>query len=267
MMDHMLSIMRTAQGRQLHMLVDAEQTYLQPAVDACAFGLARAVNRRDACRTPAAVTVFNTYQCYLKGAVQRLSEDLEVARQHDFLLGVKVRTSARRCRRMRSPLPPHALTALPPQCVRGAYMVEERAVAAAAGKPSPIHDSKAETDSAYDNALRITLDGVASGYAGLLVASHNQASMEAAMAGMRARGVARSGGGVWFGQLQGMCDHLTAALATEGYDALKCLPYGPVASVVPYLVRRAQENSSALHVLRAQRQLLGRELRKRLLRV
>lgn len=123
--------------------------------------------------------------------------------------------------------------------VRGAYMILERRRAAAAGLPSPIWDTVEQTHAAYDAAVQALLPLVRDRGAEFMVASHNQASVEKAVAGMAALGLPPSAG-VYFGQLLGMADHLTYTLGANGYGAYKYVPFGGVGEVLPYLVRRAQ---------------------------
>ncbi len=123
--------------------------------------------------------------------------------------------------------------------VRGAYMVQERERAASMGYPSPIHDTLADTHTCYNTAVSLIL---AHPRRNLLVASHNQGSVEHTVRVMAERGIDRESGGVYFGQLLGMADRLTYPLAAHGYKAYKYVPYGPIKEVIPYLLRRAQEN-------------------------
>ena len=143
-------------------------------------------------------------------------------------------------------------------------MVLERQRALDLGLPSPIWDTKAETDAAYDAAVASLLPLVGERRAEFMVASHNQVSLEAAVAGMAAAGLPPSAP-VYFGQLLGMADHLTFTLGGHGYGAYKYVPFGSVGEVMPYLIRRAQENSDVLGGVAAETGMLRAELRRRLL--
>jgi proline dehydrogenase len=139
--------------------------------------------------------------------------------------------------------------------VRGAYLVSERERAARYGYPDPTHPNIDATHACYQRCSDLVLGRMKkhepeAGTKGceFMVASHNQASVEYVLERMEALGIAPSGpnSGVYFGQLLGMSDHLTFLLGAKGYRAYKYVPYGPVEEVVPYLLRRAQENAAML---------------------
>eukprot|EP00611_Tribonema_gayanum_P011496 TRINITY_DN2173_c0_g1_i3.p1 TRINITY_DN2173_c0_g1~~TRINITY_DN2173_c0_g1_i3.p1 ORF type:complete len:358 (-),score=169.07 TRINITY_DN2173_c0_g1_i3:415-1488(-) len=218
----------------VRLMIDAEQTVTQPIIDNLVCSLQREYNVVDDARAP---TIYGTYQCYLKDTPQRLADDLERARRGGYAFACKL--------------------------VRGAYMEAERARAAAAHAPSPVCDTLDVTHANYARATDLVLAHMGAGHrAEVMFATHNQASVERALAAMAARGVSR---GVAFGQLLGMSDHLTFALGARGYAAFKYLPYGRVAEVVPYLLRRARENSTLLGGAAHERALLLREVRRRVL--
>ena len=153
--------------------------------------------------------------------------------------------------------------------VRGAYMAQERARAAALGYADPIHATLADTHACYHGLAERVLDAVVAPRGGeVMVASHNEGTVTRVAAGMAARGLAPATCGVSFGQLLGMCDATTLSLGRAGYAAFKYVPYGPVLAVMPYLIRRAQENSDVVAggVGKELAQLRG-ELRKRLVGV
>ena len=166
--------------------------------------------------------------------------------------------------------------------VRGAYLVSERERAKEMGYPDPTWPNIEATHAAYDRCTSLLLDRIAAGPGGgaaggpcgrrrpteFMCASHNQASVEHVVRRMGELGVApggSEGGAVYFGQLLGMSDNLTFLLGGEGYLAYKYVPYGPVEEVVPYLLRRAQENSQALAMANAEVTMLGSELRRRII--
>ncbi|KAL6772171.1 PDY2 [Auxenochlorella protothecoides x Auxenochlorella symbiontica] len=215
----------------VRLMVDAEHSWFQPAVDHATAQLQAEHNRERP-------IVFGTYQCYLKDALPRLAFDLERARRGGYRFGAKL--------------------------VRGAYMVVERRRAAELGVPSPIHDSLAATHESYDACVAEVMAHVADEGAGMMVATHNQASIEAAVAAMEERGLGPQAG-VYFGQLLGMADNLTFVLGQHGYGAYKYVPFGSVDEAMPYLIRRAQENSDMLGGVGKEMAMMRRELRRRLL--
>jgi proline dehydrogenase len=148
--------------------------------------------------------------------------------------------------------------------VRGAYMELERQRAHALDMPSPIWDTIEQTHTAYDQAVAAMLPLVRDEGAEMMVASHNQRSIEAAVAGMEKEGLPPSSP-VSFGQLLGMADHLTFLLGRNGFRAYKYVTYGEVELVMPYLIRRAQENSSVLGGTAVEEKLMRKELRRRIL--
>ena len=221
-----------AQEKGVRLMVDAEQTYFQPAIDNCVVDLQRRFNREEP-------VVFNTYQCYLRDAERRLADDLRGADVEGYKFAAKL--------------------------VRGAYMVTERRRASDLGLPDPVHATIEDTHRCYDASVARVLDAIAGGRgAEVMVATHNQVSVEAAVRGMRDRGLpAGADSGVYFGQLLGMADHLSYGLGGAGHAVLKYLPFGPVGEVMPYLIRRAQENSGLLGGVGKEAELIRRELLRR----
>ncbi|KAM9250229.1 hydroxyproline dehydrogenase [Cariama cristata] len=222
-----------AQG--VRVLVDAEQSYVNPALSLATLALMARHNR-------AAPWVWNTYQAYLQDGKRRLAGDAAAARQRGVRFGVKL--------------------------VRGAYLELERRRAREGGYPDPLHPTLDATHRSYGECLELALalaarDGEE---VGVMVATHNEASVLHATQRMDELGIPRQGGGVCFGQLLGMCDHVSLALGEAGYAVYKSVPYGTAEATLPYLARRAQENQGVLQAARRERRLLARELRRRLLR-
>lgn len=187
------------------LLIDAEHRKYQPAIDGLVLELQRRYNAKDRTGRP---VVFNTYQCYLKDAAERIAADLERADRFSFHFAAKL--------------------------VRGAYMVHERERARSMGVPSPVHDNAEDTHRCYDEAVGLLLRRRE-----VVIATHNGGSVGRAVGLMDELGLRPGDGGVHFAQLYGMSDNLTFALGGRGYNAFKYLPYGKVREVVPYLVRRA----------------------------
>lgn len=214
--------------------IDAEQSYFQPAIDHLALEMMR---RHNAGGVPVCAT---TYQCYRRDALPRMLADMDTARREGFAFAAKT--------------------------VRGAYMHLERSLAAQTGREDPIHATIEATHECYNLAVATGMNEMAAGNnVHVMVATHNRDSVAHATAMMDALRLPPSGGPVHFAQLLGMADYLTYPLARSGYQARKFTPYGPVKQVIPYLIRRAQENSDALGAVRHDLAALRRELSRRAL--
>ncbi|KAJ9461372.1 Proline dehydrogenase 1 [Diplonema papillatum] len=214
----------------VNVMVDAEQTYLQVAIDHFTLLLQRKFNLEEP-------RIYNTYQCYLKYSKMRILNDLERSRREGWKFAGKI--------------------------VRGAYMLQEREIARKKGYASPILTTIDETHRNFDECLQVLLHQMQRRHMGILVGSHNQGSIERILETMRSLGIDKKTGGVYFGQLLGMADHLTFPLGQNGYNVYKYVPYGPVHEVMPYLIRRAQENSSMSALSEQERAMLKAELRRR----
>jgi proline dehydrogenase len=205
-----LRICQAAHDANVPVLVDAEESWLQAAIDAVVADMMRRFNTRTA-------IVFNTVQLYRHDRLAFLKDSLSAARRDGYHLGVKL--------------------------VRGAYMEKERARAEAQGYPDPIQLDKASSDRDYDAALRFTMDHIDA--MAMVAGTHNERST-LLLAGLLAeRGLPRDDRRVWFAQLLGMSDNISFNMAAAGYNVAKYVPYGPVRDVLPYLIRRANENTSA----------------------
>ncbi|XP_064331542.1 LOW QUALITY PROTEIN: hydroxyproline dehydrogenase [Phalacrocorax carbo] len=224
-----------AAGRGVRVLVDAEQSYVNPALSLATLALMTRHNRGSP-------WVWNTYQAYLRDGRRRLAADAAAARGRGACFGAKL--------------------------VRGAYLELERRRAARTGGADPVHSTLDDTHRSYGECLEVALALAArEGEAvGVMVATHNEASVLRAARRMEELGIPRQGGGVCFGQLLGMCDHVSLALGEGGYAVYKSVPYGAAEATLPYLARRAQENRGVLGGARRERGLLAQELRRRLLR-
>lgn len=221
-----------ASVNKVRVLVDAEYTYMNPALSLVTMAMMKKFNKDG-------VWIWNTYQCYLKESRSLLLEALRQAKSEGFCLGVKL--------------------------VRGAYMDKERKLAEKEGRQDPIHKSWQDTNDSYNGSLDLMLDMISQNpdrYR-IIVASHNEESVRRAAKRMEELGIDKDGS-VCFGQLLGMCDHVSLTLAKEGYSVYKSVPYGSVDDTLPYLVRRAQENRTVLQGIRKERDLLRRELYRRL---
>ncbi len=222
-------ICQLASERKVRVFIDAEETWIQGAIDCMAEEMMAKFNREGK------TIVYNTVQLYRTGRIQVMDEQLKRARDGGFNIGFKL--------------------------VRGAYMEKERARAIKAGLPSPIQPEKSATDAQFDRAAAWCLDhlDVVSFCAG----THNEASCLAIADGMARRGLARNDLRIWFSQLLGMSDHLSFNLAAAGFNVAKYVPYGPVRATLPYLFRRAEENTSVSGQAGRELLLLTKEIRRR----
>ena len=189
--------------------IDAEESWIQDAIDRIVEDLMARFNREK----PA---VFNTIQLYRHDRLSYLEKAHKTAAAGGHLLGVKL--------------------------VRGAYMEKERARAESHGYESPIHATKAEVDVDFDAALVYCLTNISE--IAFCAATHNEASCQLVASSARAERLSLDHPHIHFAQLYGMSDHISFNLARAGFNASKYVPYGPVRDVVPYLIRRAQENRS-----------------------
>jgi proline dehydrogenase len=205
----MASICEAAARLDVCLYVDAEESWIQNAIDDIVDGLMARYNRDKP-------TVFTTVQLYRTDRLAFLKAAHRKAQAAGHILGVKL--------------------------VRGAYMEKERARAEADGYPSPIHGDKEAVDQDYDAALVYCLDHFEQ--IAFCAATHNEKSCRLLVDTAHARGVDLQHPHIHFAQLYGMSDHISFNLARAGFNASKYVPYGPVRDVVPYLIRRAQENRS-----------------------
>ncbi|XP_068017992.1 proline dehydrogenase 1, mitochondrial [Melanerpes formicivorus] len=224
---------KRATEKGVRLMVDAEQSYFQPAISRLTLEMQRRFNGDQA-------TVFNTYQCYLKEAYDNVTVDLELSRREGWHFGTKL--------------------------VRGAYMEQERERAARVGYEDPINATYEKTNEMYHRCLDYILEEIKrSGRANVMVASHNEDTVRATLRRMKELGIHPLEKKVCFGQLLGMCDQITFPLGQAGFPVYKYVPYGPLQEVLPYLSRRAQENRSFMQRATRERDLLWREVKRRLL--
>lgn len=191
------------------LFIDAEESWIQQAIDNLANQMMVLYNKEKP-------IVYNTYQLYRKDRLAYLKHSYQLAVDNNYFLGAKL--------------------------VRGAYMEKERARAAEKGYPSPIHDTKQHSDTDYDAGIVFCiehLDRIA-----LCAGTHNEASSMKLAELMQKKNISPTNKHVYFSQLLGMSDHISYNLANAGYNVAKYVPYGPVREVLPYLIRRAQENTS-----------------------
>ncbi|XP_054155050.1 proline dehydrogenase 1, mitochondrial-like [Oppia nitens] len=236
MMRRIHTIASTARDRDVRVLIDAEQTYFQPAINRITMELMRKYNKQKA-------IIFNTYQCYLKSAHECCVVDLELAQRQNFYFGAKL--------------------------VRGAYLEQERHRAQVIGYDDPINDTYQLTTDMYHKNLEFFMNkiietGIDNKKIAIMVATHNEDTVRYTLKKMKELEIEPNHRVICFGQLYGMCDQISFSLGQSGYSVYKYVPYGPVDEVIPYLSRRAIENHGIIKNAKKERQLLARELVRRL---
>lgn len=189
--------------------IDAEESWIQQAVDDLATDMMRKINVGK-------VIVYNTYQMYRHDRLAFLQKEVEQARAGGYKVGAKL--------------------------VRGAYMEKERKYASEKKQPSPIQPDKAASDHDYNEALKYCVSNVE--HISICAGTHNEQSSLLLTELMRTHQLVPGDERIYFAQLLGMSDHISFNLANAGYNVAKYVPYGPVKDVLPYLIRRAQENTS-----------------------
>ncbi|XP_040206568.1 proline dehydrogenase 1, mitochondrial-like isoform X1 [Rana temporaria] len=233
MLQRMDVLAKKALETGVRLMVDAEQTYFQPAISRLTLEMQRKFNKDNP-------IIFNTYQCYLKEAYDNVTADVELSRREGWHFGAKL--------------------------VRGAYMQQERSRAAEVGYEDPIHPTYEKTNEMYHRCLDYVLEEIRHNRkANVMVASHNEDTVKFTLKRMNELGIYPEDKKVYFGQLLGMCDQISFPLGQAGYPVYKYVPYGPVNEVLPYLSRRAQENRGFMKGAVRERELLWTEFKRRLL--
>ena len=216
------------------LMIDAEETWIQPAIDQAVNQLMREFNT-ESC------VIFTTVQLYRTGRIEVLQKELDDAKAGGYLLGVKI--------------------------VRGAYMEKERERALKEGYPSPIQPDKQATDRDFDRAIHLLTEGLGTPQTptgnALVIGTHNELSTQAGVDALEAHGWTPGHAPVWFSQLYGMSDHISYIVASHGHRVAKYLPFGPVQEVMPYLFRRAEENTSVAGQTGRELRLIQQERQRR----
>lgn len=222
------AICNIAAQRGVSIYFDAEETWIQTSISRLVRQMMKRYNQEKA-------VVYDTFQLYRTDHLDYLRESYETARREGYILGAKL--------------------------VRGAYMDKERERAREMGYPSPIHPDKNATDQAYNDAVRFCVDHYET--MGSSNATHNAQSNRLQAELIVERGIPRNHPNLNFCQLYGMSDNLSFNLAEAGFNVAKYVPYGPVKEVVPYLIRRAQENSSVTGDMSREHRLVVEEMKRR----
>ncbi len=224
----MTEIAQAAADAHIGLFIDAEESWIQDAIDELTFVLMRKFNQSKA-------VVYSTPQMYRHDRLAFCKISLEDAIDHQYVLGLKP--------------------------VRGAYMDKERKRAEEKGYPNPIQPDKDATDKDYDAVIDFSLDHIDK--IALCAATHNEKSSKYLADEMHRRNIPHNHPHICFSQLFGMSDQITYNLAKAGYNATKYLPYGPVKDVIPYLIRRAQENKSVEGQMSRELNLISKEIKRR----
>ncbi|XP_066513588.1 proline dehydrogenase 1, mitochondrial-like [Hoplias malabaricus] len=223
---------KCAEENRVRLMVDAEQTYFQPAISRLTLETQRIFNTQKP-------VIFNTYQCYLKEAYENVCMDVELSKREGWCFGAKL--------------------------VRGAYLNQERSRAEDLSYEDPINPDYESTNHMYHRCLDHVLEEIERNRkANVMVASHNMDTIKHTLRRMNEMGLSPSDKNIYFGQLLGMCDQISFPLGQAGFPVYKYVPYGPVNEVIPYLSRRAQENRGVMKGAQAERELLWKELIRRL---
>ncbi len=217
-----------AYQNNVKLLIDAEETWIQDAVDEIVYENAKEFNRDD-------IIVYNTIQLYRKSRIEEINKQIDLARKFGYKIGFKL--------------------------VRGAYMEKEAKRAQQMNYPNPIQDTKADTDHDYNSALKICFEN--RDVVAVIAGTHNEESSILLAQLIENNNISKTDNRFWFAQLYGMSDHISFNLAHEGFNVAKYLPYGPVKEVLPYLSRRAQENSSVKGQSSRELSLIKQEINRR----
>ena len=219
---------KTAHEKDVLLLIDAEESWMQDAADAIVADMMRKYNKEKA-------IVFNTLQMYRWDRLDYLKSLHEQAKSEGFYIGMKL--------------------------VRGAYMEKENDRATERGLKSPICVSKEATDINYDAAVLYMIENIDK--MAIFAGTHNEESSYKLMQLMAEKGIAKNDKRIFFGQLLGMSDNISFNLAENGYNVAKYLPFGPVRDVMPYLIRRAEENTSVAGQTSRELTLIKKEKERR----
>ena len=222
------NVCKAANDNDVALLIDGEESWMQDAADDLVTDMMRKYNKEKA-------IVFNTLQLYRWDRLDYLKQLHEQAKSEGFFIGMKL--------------------------VRGAYMEKENARAEEKGYPTPICESKEATDANYDETVIYMMNHL--DQMSIFAGTHNELSSYKLIELMHTKGILKNDNRIWFGQLYGMSDNISYNLAAHGYNVAKYLPFGPVRDVMPYLIRRAEENTSVAGQTSRELNLLKTERERR----
>ncbi|HSI90045.1 MAG TPA: proline dehydrogenase family protein, partial [Adhaeribacter sp.] len=212
----------------VRIFIDAEESWIQDTIDALTYEMMERYNKLKA-------IVYNTYQLYRHDRLEIIKRDLENAVAGNYYLGAKL--------------------------VRGAYMEKERRVAAQNNEPSPINPTKEASDKLFDDAVEFCVEHI--DRIAICAGTHNEKSCYLLIDLMKKHHLPNGDKRIYFAQLYGMSDNLSYNLANAGYNVAKYVPYGPVDAVMPYLLRRANENTAIAGQSSREFNLVKKEIERR----
>lgn len=227
-LDRYDAICQKAHEMNVGLLIDAEESWMQDAADDLILDMMRKYNKEKA-------IIFNTMQTYRWDRLDYVKKIHAIATDENFKIGIKV--------------------------VRGAYMEKENDRAEERGYPTPICASKQATDDNFNTVTKYMVEALDT--FSVFAGTHNEQSTYGLMELMKTNNISTTDSRIWFGQLYGMSDHISFNLAHQGYNVAKYLPYGPVKDVMPYLIRRAEENTSVAGQTNRELELLKKERKRR----
>ncbi|KAF4348099.1 hypothetical protein F8388_010049 [Cannabis sativa] len=230
--ERLLKLCQSCAEANVPLSVDAEHTSVQPIIDYLTYAAAVEYNKNNS------PIVYGTIQAYLKDAKDRLLLAANAAEDKGIQMGFKV--------------------------VRGAYMSSETRIASSLGYESPIHNTIQDTHDCYNDCASFMLENIANGSGALVLASHNVESGRLAAVKAHDLGIGKVNHRLEFAQLYGMSESLSFGLRNAGFQVSKYMPFGPIDMVMPYLLRRAEENRGLLSASSLDRQLMRTELKRRL---
>jgi len=202
-------ICKTASDNKVPVFIDAEESWIQDTIDIIAIRMMQKFNTKE-------TWVFNTLQLYRNDRVLYLKKLLKIAKENNFFIGLKL--------------------------VRGAYHEQEIERSKEKGYPCPVHTKKEKTDTDYNEALTLCVENI--DIVSVCAGTHNEESSSLLINLLNKYNIPKDDKRVYFSQLLGMSDHISYNAAKQGFNVAKYVPYGPVNDVIPYLIRRAEENTS-----------------------
>lgn len=224
----LIEICQHAYDQQIKIFIDAEESWIQNTIDELTYQMMEKFNTKE-------TIIFNTYQMYRIDMLENVQHAIQEAKNKGYFLGAKL--------------------------VRGAYIEKERLRAHEDEYSEPIHKEKEHTDHDFDAGLQICLDNL--DVVEFCIGTHNEKSCQLLCNLLEERGLPKNHPKVFFAQLLGMSDNISYNLAKSGYNVAKYVPYGPVESVMPYLFRRAEENTSIAGQTSREFALLQKEVLRR----
>ena len=228
MLGRLEKIVKHAADHGVRFMIDAEESWIQKVIDQISIDLMLAFNKKRP-------VVYNTYQFYLKDALANMKKAHSQVEKAGYHFGAKL--------------------------VRGAYMEKEHDRAVEQDYPDPIQESKGDTDTDYEEALKYAISNISK--FGLCAGTHNEQSCQKLTSLMDTYGIAKTDERVYFAQLLGMSDNISFKLADMGYNVAKYVPYGPLEKVLPYLFRRAEENTAINGQSSRELLLIKKEIKRR----